>query len=408
MPFAPGYRHDPRLHFARLEYNRYRKPHARVALVVKVVSIVIDDIDVVGSVPVLRPILWPRIDDHKRLAAVREARVSHVDHGFAAHPEPVVAPEVEIEAGLRNVVTAIASTLRPGAMVALPVLSAISLPGVVPLPAAAVLPSCLRLPRSRLLLRALRLLLLAGLLDRFLLLLLLPSLLDRFLLPRLLPGLLGCLVLRLLMSLLSCLVLRLLMSLLSSLVLRLLLPGLLGRLPLRDLLMSLLDLRFRRLSALCVLWGLRPLWWLLCARLWLLWLCLGARLWLRACRRCSCACRRGLLRPALLLFRLALLLLLVLCVRRHNHHEKQKHGRGAGSSNELHDSHPQISSLSVVHLEHQSAWGRESSTAFLLPGYVSNVFLLGFDRHAIAICHQGRPFRRFVRGAVIGSGLRRG
>jgi hypothetical protein len=51
----------------------------------------------------------------------------------------VVAPEVEIEAGLRNVVTAIASTLRPGAMLGCPVLRATLLPGAMFLPAAALL-----------------------------------------------------------------------------------------------------------------------------------------------------------------------------------------------------------------------------------------------------------------------------
>ena len=180
------------------------------------------------------------------------------------------------------------------------------------LPAAAVLPSCLRLPRSRLLLRSLRLLLLTGLLHR------------------LLP-------LRLLTSLLG----RLMLRLLFGLVLRLLLPGLLNRLlPLRHLLMSLLDLlRFRCLSTLRVLLDWRPLLRLLCAGLRPLWLCLGARLLLRACRWSGLAGWRGLLRPALLLFRLTLFLLLVLCVCRDDHPEKQKRGRGAGSSNKLRHNH---------------------------------------------------------------------
>ena len=73
--------------------------------------------------------------------------------GRLLHPEPVLTPEIEIEAGLRNVVSAIASTLRPGAMVACPVLRAILLPCTMPLPAAALLhPSPLLLPRDCLLL----------------------------------------------------------------------------------------------------------------------------------------------------------------------------------------------------------------------------------------------------------------
>jgi hypothetical protein len=54
------------------------------------------------------------------------------------HPERVVTPEIETEAVLRNVVTAIASTLRPRAMLAFPVLSTTLLPGTVPLPAASL------------------------------------------------------------------------------------------------------------------------------------------------------------------------------------------------------------------------------------------------------------------------------
>jgi len=52
------------------------------------------------------------------------------------HPEPVLTPEIETKAILRNVVTAIASTLRPGAMIAVPVLSTILLKCAMSLPAA--------------------------------------------------------------------------------------------------------------------------------------------------------------------------------------------------------------------------------------------------------------------------------
>ena len=97
------------------------------------------------------------------------------------HPEPVLTPEIEIEAGLRNVGTAIASTLRPVAMLASPLLSTISLPRTLSLPGALLLPSSLLLPRFRLLLRALRLLLLC-LLGPLLLRLRLLSLLDPLLL----------------------------------------------------------------------------------------------------------------------------------------------------------------------------------------------------------------------------------
>jgi hypothetical protein len=59
----------------------------------------------------------------------------------------VLAAETEIEAGLREVVTAVASALLPGAMVGRPISGAILLPGVMRLPPAALLnPSPLLLP----------------------------------------------------------------------------------------------------------------------------------------------------------------------------------------------------------------------------------------------------------------------
>ena len=59
----------------------------------------------------------------------------------------MATPEMEIVGVLRNVVTAIASTLRPGAMIAVPILIAILLPGTMRLPAAALFqPSLLLLP----------------------------------------------------------------------------------------------------------------------------------------------------------------------------------------------------------------------------------------------------------------------
>src|ERR1019366_1210981 len=247
-------------------------------------------------VPVFRPGFWPGIHEQERRAAVREARIPHVDRGAAVHPEPVLTPEIEAEAGLRNIVTAIASTLRPSAMIAFPALSTILLPRTVPLPAALFQPSPLMLPRDCLLLRTLRLLLLPGLLGT----------LCRLLLRLLLPRLLGPLLLRL-SSGLCVLLLRLLLLLLSALRLLLLRPLLLR-------LWGPLLLRLLR--------GLRVL---------LLRLALRALL--------LCGWRRTLLLPTLLLFgRIALffLLLVLLRVRGDNRPEKQKQGGGTGSSNELH------------------------------------------------------------------------
>ena len=85
----------------------------------------------------------------------------------------MLTPEIGTVAVLRNVITAIASTLRPGAMLAVPLLSTTLLPCAMRLPAALLLPAPLLLPRDCLLPRALLLL----------------SLLDPLLLLRLLSGL---------------------------------------------------------------------------------------------------------------------------------------------------------------------------------------------------------------------------
>src|ERR1039458_2534238 len=123
------------------------KPDVRIAAVVEVVSIVVVDVNVIRAIPVFRPVFRIWIDQQERVGALEEARITHVHNGATSHAEEVLAAETEIEAGLRNVVTAVASALLPGAMVGRPVLGAILLPGVFRLPTAALLyPSPLLLP----------------------------------------------------------------------------------------------------------------------------------------------------------------------------------------------------------------------------------------------------------------------
>ena len=81
------------------------------------------------------------------------------------HTEVVVTPEGEIIGRLWNVVSTIASTLRPVAMVATPVMIATLLKTGMRLPGAIPGPSALLLPIGGLLPGALRLLLLPGLLS---------------------------------------------------------------------------------------------------------------------------------------------------------------------------------------------------------------------------------------------------
>ena len=196
-----------------------------------------------------------------------------------------MAPEGETEAGLRDVVTAVAATLLPGAMLAVPLLSTTLLPRTVPLKAALLCPSPLLLPRDCLL----------------------PSTLRW----RLLPGLLGTLCL---LHRLRTLLLRLLSPLLLRLSLRLLGPLLLKRLG------WLLLLRLLGLLLLLRLLGLLPLLRLLSPLL--LRLLFHPPLLL-------CGPRRSLLSLTLLCFGLSLfvlLLLVLLRVRGNNRPQKQTQG----------------------------------------------------------------------------------
>ena len=106
------------------------------------------------------------------------------------HAERMLKTEGQVEAGLGNVGTTIASPLRPGAMVAIPPLTPFLLPCTMGLPCALRRPSLLLLPGGCLLLAALGLRLLRGLRG---LLLLRGSALC---LLRLLRGLSGLLLLR--------------------------------------------------------------------------------------------------------------------------------------------------------------------------------------------------------------------
>ena len=204
----------------------------------------------------------------------------------------MLTPERESEAVLGNIVTAIASTLCPGAMLACPVLRTILLQRSMRLPGAVLGPSPLLLPRDCLLLGTLRLL----------------------------PARLGTLGLLLWRSLL--------LSLLGPLLLR--------SLPRSSLLGPLLW----RLLSRSGLMG--PLLWRLLPRSSLL-----GPLLLRLLSR------SGLLRP--LLLRLPFGLAFFLRVRRVNRPEESKQGSGTDNSNQLHLNHPPSLSLLCLHSDNQSA-----------------------------------------------------
>jgi hypothetical protein len=241
-------------------------------------------------------------------------------------------------------------------MIAVPVLRPILLKRTVPLPGAMLCPSPLLLPRHRLLLCALRLLLLPGLLGTLCLRLLRPLPLRLGRLRVLLwLRLLGALLLLwlLLTRLLRPLLLRLrrlrvllLLRLLGALLLWLLLPRLLGPLLLR---LGRLRVLLLRLLGALLLWLLLPrllgplLLRLRRLRVLLLLRLLGALL------------LRLLSRSCVLLLRLLVLLLSARQsrVRRDNRPDKQKQGGGARCSNQLHSDGPPLRPPLSVHADDQ-------------------------------------------------------
>ena len=144
--------------------------------IIKVIPVVIVNVKVVGIIPVFCPVFGPRVNEHERKAAVLKAGISHEYRRAAPDAERVCASKIESETVLRDVVTAIAAALPPSAMLVLPMLGAILLPGIMPLPATLLHPTSLLLPGACLFLSTLlRLLPARILLPLWLLLRLLPA-----------------------------------------------------------------------------------------------------------------------------------------------------------------------------------------------------------------------------------------
>ena len=218
--------------------------------VVQVIPVVIADINVIGGIPVLRPVSWPRVNHHEGKTAVLEAGVTRNYIRLAVDAKPVFVAEIEAETSFWDVVAPIAPSLFPITVIASPIRGTISLPSCLSLPAAMLSPAALLLPGLRLLPGALRrgiasvlsggIILLCGLLVLRLLLLGMLLLWLPLLRLGLLLGLLGMLLLWL-----PLLRLGLLLGLLSMLLRLGLLLGLLSMLLWLRLLLRLLSMLLR-------------------------------------------------------------------------------------------------------------------------------------------------------------------
>ena len=115
----------PKLHrVEHLHRDAYGNSDVGVPAVEEIVTVVdVSDIDVVGVVPVIRPVFRPRVNHAEPVAAVLEAGISaYNQEGEAVDAEPMALAKVSTEALVRNAVAVVPAALLPAAMIGIPVL----------------------------------------------------------------------------------------------------------------------------------------------------------------------------------------------------------------------------------------------------------------------------------------------
>jgi hypothetical protein len=115
----------------RLHRDADRHSDVGIPAVVKVIAIVdVGDVNVVVVIPVIAPVFGPRVNETDPIALILEARVPTNDQeGQTIDAEPMVATKVSAVAVVRNAVTVVAATLSPVAVIRVPALRAMLLPG---------------------------------------------------------------------------------------------------------------------------------------------------------------------------------------------------------------------------------------------------------------------------------------
>src|ERR1700686_491373 len=97
-----------------------------------VAAICVNDINIVGVVPIVPPVFRPWVNGTEPIALVLEPwKSAHNQEGKARDAESVIPAKVSAETIVRNVITAVATALLPGAVVGLPVSRAMLLPGAL-------------------------------------------------------------------------------------------------------------------------------------------------------------------------------------------------------------------------------------------------------------------------------------
>lgn len=92
---------------------------AWIPAIVKVVTIVlVRDVDVIGVVPVIRPVSRPRVEKRNPIAVVLESWVSTINHeGETVDPKRIPLPKVDAVTVVRDTVGVVAAALLPIAVV---------------------------------------------------------------------------------------------------------------------------------------------------------------------------------------------------------------------------------------------------------------------------------------------------
>ena len=116
---------SPRLHRIELLHRDVdRDSYVGIPAVEQVITVVdVGDIDVVGVIPVIRPVFWPWVHQSEPIAAVLEAGISaHNQEGQSVDAESMVRPKVSTETVVRNAVAVVPAALLPAAVIGFPVL----------------------------------------------------------------------------------------------------------------------------------------------------------------------------------------------------------------------------------------------------------------------------------------------
>lgn len=115
----------PKLHrVEELHRDIDRNSRTRISAIEQVIAVIdVGNINVVVVVPLIPPILWPRVNHAEPVALVLESGISaHDQERKSVDAESMIWTKVSTETVLRNTVSMVATALLPVAVIRIPVL----------------------------------------------------------------------------------------------------------------------------------------------------------------------------------------------------------------------------------------------------------------------------------------------